>query len=146
MFIFKQKIAGKTVAGGIRDVEIMMSLKYSTNFWRTLEMFLIDCEINLILTWSDKNVLSNDAKASKFAIKDTEIYDPVIILLTQDSAKLLHQLKSGLKKQLTGTNINQKNTSSKPIDYLIDPSFQGVNRLFVLSFENNANRTVHTTY
>ena len=52
MFIFKQKIAGKTVAGGIRDVEIMMSLKYSTNFWRTLEMFLIDCEINLILTWS----------------------------------------------------------------------------------------------
>ena len=91
-------------------------------------------------------MLSNDAKASKFAIKDTEIYDPVIILLTQDSAKLLHQLKSGLKKQLTGTNINQKNTSSKPIDYLIDPSFQGVNRLFVLSFENNANRTVHTTY
>ena len=49
---------------------------------------------------------------------------------------------------LIGTNINQQNnTSGKPyLDYLIDPSFQGVNRLFVLSFENTIDRTVRTGY
>ena len=49
---------------------------------------------------------------------------------------------------LIGTNINQQNnTSGKPyLDYLIDPSFQGVNRLFVLSFENMTDKTVHTKY
>ena len=49
-FNFKQKITGKTANGGRRNVEIMVSLKYFGNFWRTLEMLLINCEINLILT------------------------------------------------------------------------------------------------
>ena len=54
-------------------------------------------------------MLSNDTKATKFATTDTKFYAPVLTLLTQDNAKLLQQLKSGFKKQLTGTNINQKN-------------------------------------
>ena len=49
-FKFKQKITGKTADGGTNDVEIMVLLKYLTNFCRTLEMLLINCEINLILT------------------------------------------------------------------------------------------------
>ena len=75
---------------------------------RTLERSLINCEINLILTWSDKCVLSNDTKATTFAITDTKLYVPVVILSTQDNKKLLRRLKSGLKKQLIGTNVNQK--------------------------------------
>ena len=75
---------------------------------RTLEMSLINCEINLILTWSDKCVLSNDTKATTFAITDTKIYVPVVTLSTQDNKKLLQRLKSGSKKQLIGTNVNQK--------------------------------------
>ena len=75
---------------------------------RTLEMSLINCEINLILTWSDKCVLSNDTKATTFAITDTKLYVPVVILSTQDNKKLLRRLKSGLKKQLIGTNVDQK--------------------------------------
>ena len=71
-------------------------------------MSLISCEINLILTWSDKCVLSNDTKATTFAITDTKLYVPVVILSTQDNKKLLRRLKSGLKKQLIGTNVNQK--------------------------------------
>ena len=51
-FNFKLKITGKTGNGGTKDVEIMVPLKYLSNFWRTLEMPLIDCEVNLILTWS----------------------------------------------------------------------------------------------
>ena len=54
----------------------MVPLTYLSNFWRTLEMPLINCEINLILTWSDKCVF-NDTKATTFAISDTKFYGPV---------------------------------------------------------------------
>ena len=50
-FKFKVKITGKTGNNGTKDVEIMVPLKYLSNFWRTLEMPLINCEVNLILTW-----------------------------------------------------------------------------------------------
>ena len=49
-FNFKAKITGQTGDNGTKEVEIMVPLKYSSNFWRTLEMLLINCEINLILT------------------------------------------------------------------------------------------------
>ena len=55
-FKIKQKIIGKTGGNGIKDVEIIVLLKYLSNFWRTLEMLLINCEINLDLNRS-KNVL-----------------------------------------------------------------------------------------
>ena len=52
-------------------------------------MPLMNCEINLILIWSDKCVLSNDTKATTFSITDTKLYVPVVTLSTQDNAKLL---------------------------------------------------------
>ena len=51
-FNFKVKITGRTGDDGTKDVEIMVPLKYLSNFWRTLEMPLVNCEVNLILTWS----------------------------------------------------------------------------------------------
>ena len=57
-------------------------------------MPLINCKTNLILTWSNKCVLSNDTKATTFAEIDTKRYFLVVILSTQDNAKLLQQLKS----------------------------------------------------
>ena len=65
-------------------------------------MFLINCEIKLILTWSDISLLSNDTKATSFAITDTKLYVPVVTLSTQDNTK------QQLKEQLIGTNMNQK--------------------------------------
>ena len=53
---YKQKITGATGNNGTKSVEIMVPLKYLSNFWRTYEMTLINCEINLIVTWSDKCV------------------------------------------------------------------------------------------
>ena len=50
-FNFKTKITGQTNNNGIINIEIMVPLKYLSNFWRTLEMPLINSEINLILTW-----------------------------------------------------------------------------------------------
>ena len=61
-------------------------------------MPLINCEINLILSWSDKCILSNDTKAATFAITDTKPYGPVVTLSTKDKAKLLQQLKSSFKR------------------------------------------------
>ena len=73
LFTFKQKITGVTDGDGTKNVEIMVPLKYLSNFWRTLEMLLVNCEINLILTWFDKCLLSNDTKAAIFAITDTKL-------------------------------------------------------------------------
>ena len=73
-------------------------------------MPLINCEINLDLNWS-KNwiiVANNTDQATTFSITNTKLYVPVETLSTQDNAKQVEQLKSGLKEQLTGKNINQK--------------------------------------
>ena len=105
---FEQKIRDNGIAGnGRKNVEIMVTLKYLSNFWRTLEMPLINCEINIILTWSDKCVLSNDLKATAFAITHTKIYVPVVTLSTQDNVKLLQQLKSGFKRTIIIVDLEE---------------------------------------
>ena len=81
-----------------KDVETIMLLKHLSNFWRTLEMPLINCEVNLILKWSPTCVITNSSGAGRFAITDTQLYVPVVTLSTQDNAKLLQQLKFGFKK------------------------------------------------
>ena len=60
----------------------MLPLKYLSNFWRTLEMPLINCEDIFILTWSAKCVLSNEAKTTEFSIINTKLYVPVATLWT----------------------------------------------------------------
>ena len=125
----------------------MMALNYLSNFWGTLEMPLINCEINLILTCSDKCVLSNDTKATTFAITDTKLYVPVVTLSTQANARLLQQLKSGFKRTINWNKYQPKVSPERPSQYLyflVDPSFREANKLFVLQFENENDRTVHT--
>ena len=145
-FKSKVKTTGNTPA---KDVEIIVPLKYLSNFWRTLEMRLINCEVNLILTWSKDCVITNSRSEGKFAITETKLYVPVVTLSTKDNEKLLRQLKSGFEKTI---NWNKYKSSIKAfaqnryLNYLINPSFQGVNRLFVLSFENENYRTSHSTY
>ena len=92
-FNFKTKITGQTDNNGrIDNVEIMVPLKYLSNFWRTLEMPLINCEINYILTWSaDCAIIYTDVanQIPIFAITKANLYVPVVTLSTQDNAKLL---------------------------------------------------------
>ena len=92
---FKQKITGSAGDDSTKNVEIMVPLKYLSNFWRFLEMPLMNCEINLILTGSSNCVISNAAanKATVLPITDTKRFVPVVILLIDDNAKLLEQLK-----------------------------------------------------
>ena len=91
-FKLKEKIIGQTGKNGTNSVEIMVPLKYLCNFWRTLEMPLINCEINLMVTWCVNCVVSSNAAADPgitSPIIDTKLYVPVVILSTQGNAKLL---------------------------------------------------------
>ena len=85
----------------------MVPLKYLSNFWRTLELPLINCEVHLILTWSSTCVITNSTGAGTFKIADTKLYVPVVTLSSQDNAKLLQQIKSSKIEQSTGINIYQ---------------------------------------
>ena len=74
-FKSKIKITGKTPNdGNEKDVEIMVPLKYLSNFWRTLEMPLINCEVSLILLWSSTCVITNSTGEGKFKITDTDMF------------------------------------------------------------------------
>ena len=112
-------------------------------------MRLINYEINLSLTWPRDCVFSSVLKATAFTVTDTNLYLSIVSLSTQDNVKLLRQLKSGFKRTINWNNYQLKVSIKKRnqyLDYLIDPSFQGVNILFVLSFQVNTYRIRHTRY
>ena len=95
---FKVKITGKTLAASNRkDVVIIVPLKYLSNFWKTLEMSLINCEVNLILTWSKDCFITHSTGEGKIKIDDTNRYILVVTLSSQNTAKLLQQSKSSFK-------------------------------------------------
>ena len=74
-FKSKIKITGNTLADdNTKDVEIIVLSKYLSNFWRTLEIPLINCEINLILTWSSTCVFTNSTGVGRFSITDTKLF------------------------------------------------------------------------
>ena len=149
-FKYKVKITGKTPdIGNTKNVEIIVPLKYLSNFWRTLEIPLINCTAYLILIWWSARVVINSTGAERFAITDTKLYVPVVTLSTQDNAKLLQRLKSGFRRTINWNKYQsepKKYPENRYLNHLVEQSFQGVNRLFVLSFENEDDRTSHSTY
>ena len=97
-----------------------------------------DCE-SLIWTWYKEFFISSASGKTELAVIDTKLYVPVVTLSTDDNIKLLKQLESGLKRIINWKHHDLKPTDqaqNKYLDYLIDPGFQGVNRLFLLLFEN----------
>ena len=98
-FKSKLKIMDNTPANGnTKSIEIIVPLKYLSNFWKTIEMSLINCEVYLILTWSSTCAITNSTGTARFAITDTKLYVPVVPLSIQDNTKLLQQLKSGFER------------------------------------------------
>ena len=121
----------------------MVPLKYLCNFWRTLEIPLSNCEVEFILTWSAGLVIIYTDVANQvpaFTITETNLYVPVVTLSTQDNAKSLALLKSGFKRT-TSWNKYLSKPEVLPqypnLNHLTEPSFHGVNRLFVLAFEDD---------
>ena len=98
---------------------------------------------------SEDCVISSATGATKFEITDAKLYVPVKTSPTQDNGKLLQQLKLGFKRTINWSKYQQKvspESQNQYLDFLIDSRFQGVNRLFVLSFENDEDRKVHTRF
>ena len=130
----------------------MVPLKYLSNFWRTFEMPLINCEVNLILTCSSTCALTATGDANQnatFTITDTKLYVPVVTLSTQENTKFLHQLKSGFKRVISWNKYLSKpelSAQNPNLNHLVEPIFQGVNGIFVLAFENDDDRTSSDEY
>ena len=94
-------------------------------------------------------VISSATEATKFKITDPKFYVPVVTLLFEDNAKLLQQLKTGFKRTSNWNKYQPKVSpewQNRYLDFLLDPSFQGLNRLLFLTFENEDDRKVHTRY
>ena len=101
------------------------------------------------MEWQSNWVTFSATGETKLKITDTKLYVPVVTLSNQDNTKLLQQLKSSLKRTINWNKyqLNPKTHSqNRHLTHLVDPSFQGVNRLFVLSFENEDDGTSHSTY
>ena len=149
------------------DLKIVVPLKYLSNFWRNLNIPLINCEIELILTWFESCVLISKAtreanyganlivyeidnpQNATFQITDTKLYVPAVTLSKENDIKLLEQLKLGFKKTIKWSKCRSQMTvqpQNSSLNYLIDPTFTKVNRLFVLSFPRNDNTDSRQSY
>ena len=135
-----------------------MPLKHLSNFWKTLDISLIKCEVSLALSLSGNGVItrleerlvtcaqgdnpavSDDSPTNAtFEITDCKLYIPVVILSAENDNKLLEQLKTGFKRTIKWNKYRSEmanQTKNNNLNYLIDPTFTNVNRPFVLSFEN----------
>ena len=115
-------------------------------------MPLINCEVEPVLTWSTVCVIIYTDVANQvptFTITETNLYVPVVTLSTQDNAKLLPQLKSGFKRTISWNKYlanPELLAQIANLNHLIEPSFQGVYRLFVLAFENDAQKISDKRY
>ena len=108
----------------------MIPLKYVSNFWRTLAMPLINCQVNLSLTCSAEcDIVTGtvDNEIPRFAINDTKLYIPVVILSAQDNVKLLQKLKTWFRRTINWNKYQSEPTlqaRNQYLNYLIDPSFR----------------------
>ena len=169
-FDYKTKIIGSLDDGEDEkeDDTIAIPLKCLGKFWRSLDITLINCEITLILSWYEKCVLVGKAlrnapdpqpnppiaaiespTSAKFEITDCKFHFPVVTLSAKNDNELMEQLKSGFRRSIKWNKyISQMSNQNKNnnLNYLIDPTFSDVNRLFVLSFENEDGRTSYYKY
>ena len=125
-------------------------------------MPLINYEASLILTWSENCVITSLERTAitntrrdtsptnaTFKITDTKLYVSVVTLSTKDDNDFLEQLKSGFKRTIKWNKYRSEitnQTKTNNLNYLIDPIFNKVNRLFVLSFENEEDRKSFSKY
>ena len=145
-FKYKVSLLGNpVVANNIarRSVKVVVPLKYLSNFFRSSEMRLINCKINLNLTWKKECALSTDDGNAVFIINDTKMYVPVVTLSKEDNKDFIEQQNKGFQRSIYWNEYKTKeineNAAANVFKYInLDPSFQGVNRLFVTAY-NRAN-------
>ena len=143
-FKYKAALLGKTANvvndtnSAVKYAKIVVPLKDLSNFWRSLEMPLINCKVYLELNWIEDCILSSAGDSAKFAITDAKLHVPIVTLSTKDSANLAKQLNEGFKRSVYWNSYETKPAKvieqGKNIYELLNASFQGVKRLFVLAY------------
>ena len=132
--------------GTKNEVKIAAPLKYLSNFWRSLEMPLINCKVELSLKWYETCLLTAATNTTS-TITDAKLYVPIVTLSVEDNLKLSKLLSEGSGRSIywneykvTPNKIIEiaANNDIKYIRELLDSSCQGVNRLFVLAYDNAA--------
>ena len=149
-FKHKASLLGKATDGNdrsLKNTKIVVPLKYLSNFLRSREMPLINCKIHLELNWNNNTYASGDNannRETTFKITRTKLYVPVVTLSTNDNVNLTKQLNEGFKRSVFWNEYKSK-IETKEADannltrFTLGASFPGVNRLFVLAFDNTNN-------
>ena len=162
-FEYKTKLVGRTLDdNNILDVELVALLKYLINFWRPFDFRLINCEIELDLSWSKECIISGIAitpkipgdedadppaqevpaiqtTAATFEVNNAKFYVPVLTLPINDNTTFLENVKQGFKRAISWKKYRSEitaHTKNNNLDHLIDPVFRNINRFVVLSFKN----------
>ena len=163
---------GNDIERELEDVKIIVPLKNISNFMFNLDFLLINSEIELILKWTEDCVLTEKATREfraaedgppaldevpainkpndlKFSVIDCKLYVPVVTLQTEYQNQVYKDLETGISTDFTWIKfrsqmINQ--TATKNVNFLIDPTFNNVNRLFVLAFPNEEDRRSFSKY
>ena len=143
-FKYKSSFTGNTENNGIKNgVKIAIPLKYLSNFWRSLEIPLINCKVEFSLKWYNNCILSSSGTAATFTITDTKLYVPVVTLKTEDNTKLSKLLSEGFKRPIYWNEykviLNKNYNGNEYIRKRPDASIQEVNRLFVFPYMRDDN-------
>ena len=150
-FKYESNFIGTIPNGGRKNgVKIAVPLKYLSNFWRSLEMPLINCKIELSLGWYENCILPSVAENSTFKITDTKLYVPVVTLKTEDNTKLSKLLSEGFKRPVYWNEYkvfpNKNYDVNEYIRELLDSSYQGVKRLFVFAYGRENDDATENSY
>ena len=157
-FKYKANLIGDTESDGTKQrIKVAILLKYLSNFWRSLEIPLINCKVEISLNWIENCVLTTaevganadttGVNSATFKITDVKLYLPVVTLSVGDNLKLTKQSDKGFKrsaywkeykvidnKKVEITNANDE----EPMRELLSSSYQGVKILFALAYDNTA--------
>ena len=152
---------GNTPADKTLDTEVAAPLKYLSNLCRSLDLPLINCEMELDLSWPKDFIISEILRAAAvaanrsnparpatltiigiFHIHSTKLYVLVVTLSTNDNIKFPEKMKKVFKRTVLWNKYRSEMTTqlrNSNLDYMIDSTFRNINRLFVLSFKNGSN-------
>ena len=133
------EVAGDAAGVTRLNVKVVVPLKYLSNFFRSLEMPLVNCKIKLNLTWKKECVLSTGAGETVFIINDTKLYVPVVALSKEDNKDFIKQQNKGFQRSSYWNEYKTKeineDANANVFKYInLDPSFPGVNRVFVMTY------------
>ena len=147
-FKYKANLIANTESDGTKKgVKIAVRLKYFSNFWRSLEIPLINCEVELSLKWIENCVLTTaeiganadatGADSATLEVTDARLYVPVVTLSAEDNVKLVKKLNEGFKRlvywnkyKVIGKKVVEiaAPDTEKHTKELLDSSYQGLKR------------------